>query len=58
MIGPTSGTSSIPNREVAENPIRSKRKVFHDLDIKNFCDDVYQGGKKRYTKNLKFTETK
>ncbi|XP_033216759.1 uncharacterized protein LOC117172707 [Belonocnema kinseyi] len=52
MIGPTSGSSSVPNREVTENPIRIKRKVFEDLDIENFCEDVYQGGRKRYMTEL------
>ncbi|XP_024941121.1 uncharacterized protein LOC107268074 isoform X2 [Cephus cinctus] len=52
MIGPSSGTSNVPNREASESSVRVKRKVFDDLDIESFCEEVCQSGKKRYLTEL------
>ncbi|XP_043468610.1 uncharacterized protein LOC122502559 isoform X1 [Leptopilina heterotoma] len=57
MIGPTSGTNNVPNREVTENTICNKRKVFDDLDIENFCDEIYQGGRKRYMTEMQTSDS-
>lgn len=50
MIGPSSGAAG----EVAENQCRasSKRKVFDDLDIDSFCEEVRQTSRKRYLQEL------
>ena len=53
MIGPSSGPSSMTTREVVENPVRVKRKIFDDFHIDNFCHEVCQNGKKRYLTELR-----
>lgn len=59
MIGPSSGTGGgMANREGNDSSgIRSKRKVFDDLEIDNFCDDSCQNGKKRYLHLTELTST-
>lgn len=49
MIGPSSGATG----EVTENHCRSsKRKVFDDLDIDSFCEEICQTSHKRYLQEL------
>ncbi|XP_044007086.1 pre-rRNA-processing protein FHL1-like isoform X2 [Aphidius gifuensis] len=44
MIGPSSGVNDVKNHD--ENPVRIKRKIFEELDIDSFCDEVCQSAKK------------
>lgn len=53
MIGPSSGPSGMAGREVVDNPVRIKRKVFDDLDIESFCEEVCHSGKKRFLTELR-----
>ncbi|XP_014469828.1 PREDICTED: uncharacterized protein LOC106741908 [Dinoponera quadriceps] len=51
MIGPSSGTAG----DVTEGQCQampSKRKVFDDLDIDSFCEEVCQTSRKRYLQEL------
>ncbi|XP_076397179.1 uncharacterized protein LOC100876841 isoform X2 [Megachile rotundata] len=48
MIGPSSGTGGVPEHKVLDNQSRSgKKRIFEDLDIENFCEEV-QNSRKRY----------
>ncbi|CAD1477692.1 unnamed protein product [Heterotrigona itama] len=48
MIGPSSGTGSVPERELPDNQSRaSKKRIFEDLDIESICEEV-QNVRKRY----------
>ena len=48
MIGPSSGTGGVSEHEVLDNQSRSgKKRIFEDLDIENFCEEV-QNSRKRY----------
>lgn len=46
MIGPSSGANEVQNNDVDDNPVRAKRKIFEELDIDSFCDEVCQSAKK------------
>ncbi|XP_076235820.1 uncharacterized protein LOC143180165 [Calliopsis andreniformis] len=48
MIGPSSGTSGVPDHQVSNNESRiAKKRIFDNLDIENFCEEV-QNSRKRY----------
>lgn len=48
MIGPSSGTGGVPEHELSDNQSRvGKKRIFEDLDIESFCEEV-QNGHKRY----------
>lgn len=48
MIGPSSGIGDVPKHELSDNQSRGgKKRIFEDLDIENFCEEV-QNGHKRY----------
>lgn len=48
MIGPSSGTGGVPERELSDNQSRaSKKRIFEDLDIESICEEV-QNVRKRY----------
>lgn len=48
MIGPSSGIGDVPEHELSDNQSRGgKKRIFEDLDIENFCEEV-QNGHKRY----------
>ncbi|XP_034945260.1 putative uncharacterized protein DDB_G0282499 [Chelonus insularis] len=49
MIGPSSSTNNMPNRQDNEIAVRAKRRVFDDLDIDNFCEEICQSPKKHHT---------
>ncbi|KAK2581918.1 hypothetical protein KPH14_002373 [Odynerus spinipes] len=53
MIGPSASTASVSNHEIVNAQARSsKRKIFEDLDINSFCEEVWQNGRKRYLQEL------
>ncbi|XP_043786091.1 uncharacterized protein LOC122711405 [Apis laboriosa] len=48
MIGPSAGIGDVPEHELSDNQSRGgKKRIFEDLDIENFCEEV-QNGHKRY----------
>ncbi|XP_076683711.1 uncharacterized protein LOC143376851 [Andrena cerasifolii] len=47
MIGPSSGTGGVPNHQVSTSQSITKKRIFDDLDIENFCEEV-QNSRKRY----------
>lgn len=47
MIGPSSGTGGVPNHQVSTSQSIAKKRIFDDLDIENFCEEV-QNSRKRY----------
>ncbi|CAK9818092.1 Forkhead transcription factor HCM1 [Anthophora plagiata] len=48
MIGPSSGTGSVPEHEVSDNQSKpGKKRIFEDLDIESLCEEV-QNSHKRY----------
>ncbi|KAI4503034.1 hypothetical protein M0802_002078 [Mischocyttarus mexicanus] len=53
MIGPSSNSVNVSNHEIVNGQGRSsKRKIFEDLDINSFCEELWQNGRKRYLQEL------
>ncbi|KAF7379205.1 hypothetical protein HZH68_017050 [Vespula germanica] len=55
MIGPSSNNGNVSNHDTIVNGQggrSSKRKIYEDLDVNSFCEELWQNGRKRYLQEL------